>query len=73
MFAPMTEKRRKPGRPKVDDPKALSLGVRATAQHYRQLRLAAARTRGRSVSTEILVAIEEHLAKLKLWPPPENQ
>lgn len=61
---------KKAGRPKSPDPKQISLATRGTAAHYRALKLAAEQTRGRSVSTEILIAIEEHLTKLKLWPPP---
>jgi hypothetical protein len=67
-IAHMPDKKR--GRPKVPEPKALSASVKMTASHYRQLRALADRTYGRSVSTEILIAIEERLGRYKLWPPP---
>ena len=67
MIAHMAGKR---GRPKVPEPKVIAASVKMTAAHYRQLRALAARTFGRSVSTEMLIAIEAHLAKNRLWPPP---
>jgi hypothetical protein len=60
---------RGPGRPPKDVTRELSLATRGTAEHYRALRTLAERTRERTVSIEILIAIEKHLADNGLWPP----
>jgi hypothetical protein len=62
---------RGPGRPPKDQPRELSLATRGTPDHYRALQTLADRTRGRTMSVEILIAIENHLAANGLWPPPK--
>jgi hypothetical protein len=75
MLGVMTEPRKKKpgGRPPV--PPVIKADVpisfRASRALKRQLEELARRTR-RSESKEMVIAIEEHLARNGLWPPPED-
>ena len=70
MISAMSAPQKRPvGRPRAKEPKEVGLSTRGTQAHQDALEELASRTRGRYVSTEILIAIEDHLQRNGLWPP----
>ena len=68
MAKPKPPGRRGPGRPQTDTP-TVPVSTRIP-QEIADILAALARRNRRSISAEVLIAVEERLQKLGLWSPP---
>lgn len=63
----MSERKRKPGRPKSAPPDLIVIQARVSPDLHAALEAAAASGR-RTKNAELVLALEEHLKALGLWP-----
>jgi hypothetical protein len=70
MIAAMTDKKKKPGRPKGRK-ETIVVQARAEPLMHEALERLAQQNR-RTKNTEMLIALENHLRAAGLWPPPQE-
>lgn len=71
MTLTMSERKRKPGRPRTSPPDLIVIQAKVTPALHAALERAASRLR-RTKNAEMVIALENHLKALGLWSPPEE-